>query len=302
MQEPLTRRRRLGFSLMEMIMVLVLMGIIGAAFASFLSPAVRGFAAQSQRAALVDSAESALRRMARDVRIALPNSVRIAAGPGFALEMIPTVDGGRYCSSGLADCSSGDPLDFASADTSFDILGFFSDTGFTGSTNNAYRLVIGNTGNEVYAAADADASAVITKSTATITISTVTVAGVARHHVAISAAAARQFSTQSPRERVFAVKAADAPITYLCDTSAKTLKRYAGYSFQSGQPTNAAAAPLSTATSVTLVASNVSSCSITSSTGGVQNTGIVLLSLGLMDPTSNESVSLVHQAPLDNSQ
>src|SRR5258706_15772713 len=117
-----------GFSIIEMITVIVLMSIVGAASAVFLIPAVRGFSAQTQRAALVDEAESALRRMARDIRISVPNSIRVTqvSNTSFALEMVPTVDGGRYCASSLADCSTApgiDVLNFSASDSVFDILG-----------------------------------------------------------------------------------------------------------------------------------------------------------------------------------
>ena len=61
------------------------------------------------RASLVDAADLALQRMSREVRLALPNSVRIrsgtstgletcAAGGGTvcAVEILRTADGGQY--------------------------------------------------------------------------------------------------------------------------------------------------------------------------------------------------------------
>jgi MSHA biogenesis protein MshO len=285
-----------GFSLIEMIATLVLVGIVAVAFGSIVSPAVRGFSVQTQRAELVDAAENALRRMAREIRISVPNGVRISnTASGFFLEILPTVDGGRYCVAALADCSSADMLDFTINDTSFDILGFFQDSGFKASTTNAYRLVIGNTGNEVYSALDADATAVITKTNAAITIST---AG-GRSHVVMTNA--RRFSTQSPRQRVFALKTSDVPVTYVCNTTAKTLTRHAGYTLQAAQPTDVSASPLITALSIALVAKDVSGCSVTSTAANVQNSGIVILSLSLTD-AAGETVTLMHQAQLDNSQ
>ena len=288
-------------TLIEMIVTLVLIGIVGAAFAVFLGPAAKSFQAQTQRATLVDAAESALRRMARDIRIALPNSVRITnTGSGFALEMVPTVDGGRYCATGLADCSGASQLlDFSAADTDFDVLGCFRDAGFLGASGTSnYRLAIGNTGNEVYSGAPA----VITPATTTVTLSTGGTCGVGtnRHHVALGAAFL--FGEPSPRQRVFVIQASAAPLTYLCDTTAKTLTRYSGgYGFQASQPTTAAA--LAAASSIAIVASNVSACSVTSTTSNVQNTGIVILSLSLTDAVgAGETVTLVHEAPLDNSQ
>ena len=85
-----------------------MLGIVGTTFGVFIVPAITANQDLERRAALVDSAEIAVRRMARDIRIALPNSVRVSfvAGTGFAIEMIPTIDGGRYCLGGDANCAS----------------------------------------------------------------------------------------------------------------------------------------------------------------------------------------------------
>src|SRR5512139_2377700 len=91
----------------------------------FISGPVRGFADQTRRARLVDSADTALQRMIRDVRRALPNSVRTTtAGGASALELLSTLDGARYRAQ-----PPGTPaqiLDFAAADGSFNVLGPFT--------------------------------------------------------------------------------------------------------------------------------------------------------------------------------
>ncbi len=293
------RRPKTGFTLIEMITVLALMGIIGAAFAVFLRPAAVAFQNQTTRAALVDAAESALRRMARDIRIAAPNSVRITnTGSGFALEMVPTVDGGRYCANGLADCATASQiLDFTAADTDFDVLGCFEDSGFLASSGTAsYRLTLGNSGNEIYSGSPA----VITPAGTSITLTTTSGAcgsGSSRNHVTLGSAFL--FGEQSPRQRLFVVPSASAPVTYLCDTTAGTLTRYAGYSFQSAQPTTAAAIGAAASTALMSKGIPTSGCSVTSTTSSVQNTGIVILTLSLAN--AGETVTLVHEAPLDNS-
>ncbi len=306
MQGTLTRRcASRGFSLVEMITVLILIGIVGAAFATFLSPAVRSFQNQTSRAALVDSAESALRRMARDIRIAVPNSIRITnTATGFALEMVPTVDGGRYCANGLADCTTSTQiLDFTAADADFDILGCFKDASFvTAATAGtiAYRIAIGNAGNEIYSGSPA----VISPAGTNITLTTTSGAcgsGASRNHVTLGTAF--QVGEQSARQRLFVVPSSAAPVSYICDWTAGTsgtLTRYSGYGFQAAQPTSAAAIGLASSTAVVASGIPASGCSITSTTGNVQSTGIVILSLSLTN--AGETVTLVHEAPLDNSQ
>src|SRR5437763_14436916 len=86
-----------GHTLLELVMVIVVLGVIGVTFGFFIVPAVNANQAVERRAALIDSADVALRRMARDIRIALPHSVRVSyvAGTGFAIETIPPTDSGR---------------------------------------------------------------------------------------------------------------------------------------------------------------------------------------------------------------
>lgn len=311
-----------GMTLIELVIVIVLLGILGASFGLFIVPMVNGYNMQVQRAGLVDAGESALRRMARDVRIAVPNSVRISAvGSGFALELVPTVDGGRFCATGLIDCGSlagglsptdRQVLDVTNTDSEFDIVGCFQDSSFTTAataTTGAYRLVVGNKSSEVYA--DSGSPKVITPSATSITLS-VDPSGTcgvglnaARHHVTLGGshkfcpdATTDDCNSRTPRQRVFVVKSAEAPVSYICNPSAgvQTLTRYWNYTFNGTQPTSAPGG-----SSSALLASGVSACSVTSTASDIQNTGIVVISLTLSDRAS-ETVTLMHQAQIDNSQ
>lgn len=295
-----------GVTLIEMVAVIVLIAIIGTTIGAVILPAAQSYEAQKRRAALVDSAEAALRRMARDIRLALPNSLRVTdsgSGASFALEMIPTADGGRYCVSGVADCNTAaEVLDFTAADTTFQALGCFRNSAFvTAATagTTAYRLAINNSAGEVYAASGSPA--VITPSGTTLTLSVSPAGtcgtGARRHQMAITGG--HQFSSSSSRQRVFAIEAAAAPVSYLCDASAGTLKRYAGYTFQATQPTTHAALSALT-TNIGLVAQNVSECRIWTSSSDVRTRGLATLELAVA--SGGETVRLLHQVQLDNSR
>lgn len=290
-----------GFSLVEMVITIVVLGIIAVTAGAFILPAVNAHRDLQRRAALVEAAESAIRRMSRDIRLSVPNSVRVtnalAVGNGFAIELIPTADGGRYCTAGTADCDATGALAIGAADSVFDILGFFHNAAFiAASGGNAYRLVAGSTDSNLYTATGA--TAVITPA-GTITLSV----NAGRHRVTLGAA--HNFPTASPRQRVFVVEDAAAPVTYLCNFSAGTLTRYAGYkngaaySSSPNQPTDPAVLTGFGATG-RLVADNVSNCSVTSIEANVQTSGVVTLSLTLSN--SGETVQLLNQVQLDNSQ
>ncbi|MEK6243604.1 MAG: type II secretion system protein [Pseudomonadota bacterium] len=303
------RPHRHGFTLIELIVAIVLLGIIGSAFGMFILPAFQSYQAVARRAELVDSAESALRRMARDIRISLPNSVRVTnTGTGFALEMIPTIDGGRYCIDLTGNCTTvgaSAVLDFTGVDTDFDILGCFRNAALTGTplTSTAYRLVIGNAGNEVYSGG---APTVITPSGGSITFSTVNGGGAGsgacgtsstgntfhRHHIAIAGGFA--FGTPSTRERVFVIETAAAPVSYVCDTSTTpgTLKRYVNYAFDTVQPNPPGVAGR-------LVANNLTACAVSTSTTVVQTVSLVTVDLSVSN--SGETIRLIQQVQLDNS-
>ena len=124
-----------GFTLVEMIMVIVITGIIGGIVAVFLKAPVQQYMDVARRANMTDIADTALRRVTRDLRLALPNSVRRAgACDGVApcfIEFLPT--GSPSC-AGIAVCLGGgryrvgaggtnDELRFDVADNSFEALG-----------------------------------------------------------------------------------------------------------------------------------------------------------------------------------
>ncbi|HEX6829362.1 MAG TPA: prepilin-type N-terminal cleavage/methylation domain-containing protein [Burkholderiales bacterium] len=293
-----------GASLVELLLVMVITGVIAALFALFLTNPMRGYLDLSRRATLVDATEGTLRRMARDIRIALPNSIRItnnpAGVPGFALELIPTVDGGRYCSAGVANCAAAAQwLDIPGPDTDFDILGCFRDAAFiaaAGAGTSAYRLVVNNPGNAVY---DGSVSVITTAGT-TLTLSVNpgpgACPGAGNHHLRLNPG--MSFASHSPRQRAFVVPVARSAVTYLCNTTAGTLELYEGYGIAAAQPLDPAAAPLSSVTG-RRVADNVVACSATTTSANVIERGIVTLDLSI--GAGGETIRLLNQVQLDNS-
>lgn len=67
-----------GFTLIELIIVVVLLGILGAMGAGFISEAFRGFFDADVRMEMYEEGKSALVRMEREIHIAVPNAVDVS--------------------------------------------------------------------------------------------------------------------------------------------------------------------------------------------------------------------------------
>lgn len=270
--------RAAGFTLIEMIIVIVLTGIIAGIMAAFVSGPILGYTQTSRRAELVDAAELALRRMARDIRRALPNSIRVAGG-GTALELINVVDAGRY----RGDPPPGDAaaiLDFTAADTDFDVISTLQN--FAAIDTSADAVVIYNltaTGLSNNAYTGDNLARLDTGTTAT--------------HIQLLAPG-KQFPLASPRQRFYVV---DTPVTYLC--TAGELRRYDGYALAVTQLTSDGALVGAGANRVVMTGFvSQPQCSFTYQPGTSKRAGLVTLRLVLTD--QGENVTLLHQVHVYN--
>lgn len=115
---PHARTHQHGFTLVELVIVIAIMGVISSMVAVFMRGPIDAYFATARRAALTDAADTVLRRIERDVRKALPNSIRTPSNQ--CLELIPTKTGGRYRAAGSG------ALGFDAASTSFNMLGLNS--------------------------------------------------------------------------------------------------------------------------------------------------------------------------------
>ncbi|MGH8442156.1 MAG: prepilin-type N-terminal cleavage/methylation domain-containing protein [Nevskiaceae bacterium] len=272
--------RSRGFSLVELIVVIVITGVIASVVGLFITGPIQGFLDQARRAGLVDAAQLALTRMGRDLRGALPNSVRIN---GDALELLLTLDGERYRveSPGAAD----DRLALTGTDTTFNTLAPFDLP--VGTTSPVTAMVaiypLQQDGADPYDATDG----VMTASGA-VAISTVVNNGQSEGRVTL--AAAHRFPFDSPTRRAFLVS---GPVTYLC--SPPQLLRYDGYAVTAVQ-----AVPPVGGTSI-VIAGNVQDCEFQYLPGTAQRNAVVSIAVMLADPkAAEERIRLIRQIHIGN--
>jgi MSHA biogenesis protein MshO len=275
------RTAQSGFSLVELIVVIVILGILSASVSVFIANPVRAYFETIDRAALADAGNVVVRRITRELQAAVPNSARITIRGGITfLEYVPIVDAGRYRAavSNGNDPTGIDPLIVTDrTDNSFQVLG---------PTINApagAQLVVLNLGygnGNLYSGTN---------------IRNVTSVGPALQTISFTPTAV--WPGDSPGYHFFIVNGA---ATYACTPNALgtgTLMRYSGYAIQAAQPNSTLAAPLVGATS-SLALDDVTSCRFTL---GPISVDLNAVQIQLTLTRSSESVSLYSQVAAPNS-
>jgi MSHA biogenesis protein MshO len=291
-----------GVTLIEMVAAIVIVGIIGAVVVFFLNP-IRQSADLALRAGLTDVADNALQRIGRDLKLALPNSVRLdsTSVPGSVfLEFLAVRTAGRYRAAGggptiggencSVDDGSGipdsDQLVFDSPDTCFTTLGKLP-----GTVAANDRLVLSNYESKLATGQNAYQTAGVLN---WVTITNVDTSEPNRDRVEFGSTMFQRALHDSPGKRFFVIS---GPVTYRCDMTAGTITRHDGYAPQLTQPTAFGAG--------TLIAEHVMSgtgCSFSYSNVGPQ-LGLVTMRITLQRPLfggATEAVSLYHAVHVNN--
>ena len=289
-------RPEAGFTLFELVLVVMISSIIAGMLNSFIRRPMEAYRDMERRATLVDVAETALRRMARDVRASLPNSLRVS-GDKRSLEILHLADGARYREDPGTNPTTSedhtDPNDWLSfsGDTQFNILGRLShlDPNYGQALTAGTRLAIYNTSTNVYTDAATSANpGVITPAATTITVTD----DVDEDKLTLSSSF--EFLLRSPRQKVYVI---ESPVSYICDLTGETITRYGSYNINAIQPTDPGVAPLSTAASA-LVTNRVEACEFLYDPGTPSRAGLLTIALTLSE--AGEQIRLFQQVHVNN--
>jgi len=289
-----------GFTLVEMVVVIAIIGILGGVIAVFVGMPVQDYVDSARRAAMTDIADTAALRLARDIRTAVPYSVRVSspAGANTYIEFLPTKAGGRYRAdadmsvSGVGPCGgtlADDILDFTVADSCFEIIG----PALTFAAGD--QIVVGNT------LTDVNAPYQLTNSASSVRRDYTGVFGVEVRKVLMAATV--KLPTPSPGNRFEVVPGEQQAVTYACTGTLGTLDanndgqaklmRYWHYDFQPTQQLPAAIIALATHSEAVL-ADKISACDFR------YDAGNRLVSVTLTITRNHESIKLYQEIYVSN--
>jgi len=286
------RRAARGFTLVELVMVVVIGGVLAATLAVFLRPAIDTWLALRTRTDLAYQANAALRRMRDEVRTAVPNSIRTAGSQ--CIELVPTLGGARLrrgpdtvdddSAAGIVSM----PLDTSAQTTQFDVLSAFANSPGVGDL-----VVIDNQNpGDVYARSNVSTiTALATPPKSGFGVQRITVA-------------ATQFPVGYDGARVLVVPGSTPSVTYVCQGADGTLDASGngkGVLARIAQGLSAAY-PTScpSASSGVTLATGVRSCRFvySPSQGATQQSGFVSMQIELA--RNSESATLVLGAHVAN--
>ncbi len=138
-----------GFTLIELISVIVIVSILAAFGSQFVVSTMHTYQDVEQRSKIINRGRLVLEQMSRQLRIALPNAIRVSAS-GNCIEFLPIVAGASYLSDvpddenlapGVSSIATA-PFSFNSGDTIHAVVGGMSpaEVFSTGSPNSRVSI------------------------------------------------------------------------------------------------------------------------------------------------------------------
>jgi MSHA biogenesis protein MshO len=268
----------MAFTLVELVMVMVVISILAAGSVKFISQSAQGLVDSAERQSLASTASIAVEKILRQVRRALPNSVREFDDEGNScIEFVPILHSSEYLS-----------VPIASAGTDFEAIAFFDAVGGESGFVAIYPI----SEDSIYGT---DPATVRNVSTTTASASAVGIPAANLQTITFSSSSSYRFPTGSPSKRFFLIS---QPISF-CEDASGRLWRYQNYGFH---PDSRSSIPTS-GVNRTLIADSleVNSLSFNISPPQLQRNAVVRMSLVIVRSSLNdESIDISQEVQLRN--
>ncbi|MEX0618751.1 MAG: type II secretion system protein [Pseudohongiellaceae bacterium] len=261
-----------GFTLIELIAVMIVSSILAMGLVSFIGDSVTGLISAGARNQLSSAGRIALDRIAMELHNAMPNSIRTtvaSAGGDQCIEFVPVRAATNYLDA---------PFTGAGA-AAFDVVDFVPDQQ---GTEGGYAVIYPNDIDEVYDGQNATTSGFPARGPIE-EIDTVTTGAIANAST-VTLVETHRFDRQSPAGRLFLV---DQPVSFC--VAGTRLYRYTNYGFHSAQPDEEA----SGGCTVGCLSNYSSAPDKMLVTDSIDNTGVSAFTVENQSLTRNAIVTLV---------
>ena len=265
----LKHRAQHGFTLVEITITIVIIGILGVGITNFIGRSVQGIVDTADRQHIAAIAWIVSEKVSRELRDALPNSFRVndASGTGSCIEYIPTVAGTDYLTvPTVVETNSFEVVPFtnyaaADVDSTLDRVAVYPS-----ALSGLYSL--GNLGT---------ISSLVSQLSAGTTLNA----------LSIELSSPHRFLTDSPSRRLYIVQ----PPAMFCFVG-RVLNYYSDYGFQASMPSPSGLTPA-------VVANQLSNASFTYTPGTLSRAGVVTLSFDVAD-TGGATQSIAQEIQVRN--
>ncbi|MBI1423917.1 MAG: prepilin-type N-terminal cleavage/methylation domain-containing protein [Gammaproteobacteria bacterium] len=255
--------RQQGFNLIELVVTITVIGIIMAGTLAYVTNSVTAYTATARRDQLTSLGRTAVEKVARELRAALPNSVRVNNN---CIEFFPTLGGSIYQTL---------PVDTAAA--SFTAVDF----SLLGSSGTDYVVVYPYDAAALYAAANPGPLVAYSGKAGSPTAT-------------VSLAAAHQFSHQAPQRRFYVVS---APVSYcIVGTDLLRYQNYGIHAVQSAPPGGGSSTLL--AQDIQTSDGVVTVTPFTYTPGTLRRSGVIALDFRFL--IGGEWIRLTHEVHIQN--
>ncbi len=270
-----------GFTLIEMVIAITILGIVGGLSALIINRTVDGYDATARRAKIHSGVRLAVDRIAREVRHALPNSICTYNGSNCSnsanrVYFLKSTDGGEYQvnSGNYAGGSARAPLPVTPATaTSFDVLS----TNSLNANANDWVVVYNTNNSAIYSSSSKR------KKISSITTKDIDGSAPANDIAVINFASAVSFPGHSPSRR-FQIVQNNVTLFYLDGTD--LMRATSDFSTPD------------TPIAPQLLLENVSALSFSYIAGTQQRASVLRIDITVT--VNNETVHLVHEAHIQN--